>query len=201
MFPFISGDGVAAKTATPPTRIRVCMGGGKGFTHVVNMRYTAAATAHVLTLMRGASRAKVPGGAAAAETSLVLDTGLIDGAGGDVAASDVVAVQLDNGTWHVSAVTSYTAATRTLVLTTAIPTGRTVLAGGKIVCYGDPGDAMHADQKYNAGAAATVNYPSVAGGVMSLCKASRSDEPIIFDSPNTTNAGTLEYGNVGNTLS
>lgn len=201
MFPFITGDGVATKTQTAGTRINAVLGGGPGFTHLVNLRYTDTGTAHTLTIMRGASRAKVTTAVAAAGTSLVLDAALTDGAGNAVAANDYVAVQLDNGTWHLSLVTSWTAATLTLVLTTAVPTGRSILAGGKIVCYGVAGDAMHADQQYTGGAGSSaVNVPAVAGGVMSLCKAPKPNEPLIFDSNNATNAGTLNYANVGQTM-
>lgn len=201
MINFFSGDGIAKQTQNAGTRIQRALGGGPGFTHLVNMRYTDSGTAHTLTIMRGASRAKVASAVAAGGTSVITDVGLVDGAGNVIAASDVVAIQLDNGTWHVSTVSSYTAATLTIVLATAIPTGRSVLVGAKIVNYGAAGDAMHAQQQYVSVATSTaVNVPAVTGAVLSLCKASGGSEPLIFDSDNASNAGTLNYANVGQTL-
>jgi hypothetical protein len=201
MMPFISADGVAKFTAVLGTAFQATLGGGIGFTHVINFSYKDLGTLHTLTLMRGASRGKVLGQVLAAGATLVVDTALTDGAGNAIAASDFVAVQLDNGMWHRSVVTSWTAATLTLVLTTAVPTGRKILDGAKIVCYGVAADAMHADQQYAGGVASTdVNVPRVSGSVMSLCKAPSSNEPIIFNSDNPTAAGTLNYANVAQTL-
>lgn len=202
MINFFSGDGIAKCTETAATRIRRILGGGPGFTHLVNMRYTDGGTAHVLTILRGTSRGKVVAPVAAAGTSVQVDTALTDGLGNAIAASDLVAIQLDDGTWHLSAVTTYVAATLTIsVLATAIPTGRSVLAGAKIVCYGVQSDANHANQVYAGGSSsAAVNFPAVTGAVLSLCKAPRSGEPLVFDSDNATNAGTLNYANFGQTM-
>lgn len=198
MFNFVTGGGVAKKTANAGTRIQFPIGGDYGFTHMVNMRYTDTGTSHTLTIMRGASRGKVLGDVAAGATSVIVDTALTDGAGNAIAASDLIAAQLDNGTWHVSQVTSWTASTLTIVLTTAVPTGRTIKDRSKIVCYGVAGDAMHADQQYVGGAASSaVNTPAVAGAVLSHCKATGSNEPLLFDSDNSTNAGTVNYINYG----
>lgn len=199
MLSFTSGDGFANQTQTAGTRIQRVLGGGLGFTHLVNLRYTDSGTAHTVTIMRGASggRGKVVGSVAAGGTSVVVDTALTDGGGNAIAASDIVCVKLDNGTWHISTVSSWTAGTLTIVLTTAVPTGRTILDGAKIVNYGVAGDSMHSTQQYTMGAGSSaVNIPAVAGGVLSLCKASGSNEPLVIDSNNASNAGTINYANI-----
>lgn len=196
MLSIVSADGVAKFTQSAGTINRVALGGlcGKLFTHVTNIRYTDTGTAHTLTLMRGATRTSVVGAVAAAGTAVVLKEALYDGAGNAMAASDVIAIQLDNGTWHLDLVSAIS--TTSLTLTTAVPTGRSILDGAKIVCYGVPGDTMHANQQYDGGSgSAAVNIPAVAGTAPSLCKASSSNEPIIFSSNNASNAGTLNYAN------
>lgn len=197
MFPFVTADGVAKHTQSAGTRIRVALGGlcGKLFTHVCNLRYSDTGTAHTLTLMRGATRTTAVGAVAAGATAVTMAAALFDGAGNVMAASDVIAIQLDNNTWHVDIVSAVS--TTALTLTTAVPTGRSIPDGAKIVCYGVAGDAMHANQQYTAGSGtAAVNVPAVAGTQPSLCKGATSNEPIIFDSNNATNAGTLDYAGV-----
>jgi hypothetical protein len=203
MMGFVSGDGLSKATASAGTRIRLPAGGKAGglYSHIVNLRYTDTGTAHTLTMMRGASRAKVVGALAAAATSVVVDAALTDGDGNALAASDVVALPMDNGEWHVSAVSAWNATTKTITLTTAIPSGRSVADGARIVSYGAPGDTYHARYQFTGGAgSAAVNFPAVSGSVMSLCKAPALNEPIILDSNNATNAGTVEYVNIGYSL-
>lgn len=200
MIHFRGGDGYGKKTETAGTRIQKLLGGYGGsslFTHVLNMRYTAQGTAHTLTLMRGASRGRVASDLAAAGTALVSDVALTDGAGNAPANLDFVAVRLDNGDWHLSRISAWSAATLTLTLETAIPTGRTAKKGARIVMYGVAGDAMHADRQFTGTASATTNFPVLAGQELSLCRATAPGEPILFDSDNATAAGTLEYAQVG----
>lgn len=201
MIGFLTGDGIAKQTQNAGTRIRRIFYGGVGFTHLVNFRYTDTGTAHTLTIMRGASRSNAAAAVAAAGTSLITLDKLIDGAGNDIATSDVIAVQLDDGTWHLTTVSALDTAKTTITMADAIATGRSVPVNSKVVCYGVQSDAMHANQQYTGGSGSSaLNVPAVAGAVLSLCKAPHSNEPLVFDSDNATNAGTLNYANFANTL-
>lgn len=194
----IGGDGYGKKTAAANTRIQYLVGGvGSLFTHLLNIRVATLATAHVLTVMRGASRTKVTTDLAAAGTSLVIDEALTDGDGNAIAANDLVAVQLDNGTWHLSLVTSWTVGTLTLVLTTAIPTGRTARRGARVVNYGVAGDTWHSLRQFDLAASSTNQFPAVAGAVESLVRASAPGEPLLIDIDNATNASTVATTSVG----
>lgn len=198
MIAFHTGDAVAKKTQNAGTLIKATLFGGFGFTHLINMRYTDTGTAHTLTIMRGATRTKAAAPVAAAGTSLIVLDLLYDGDGNVIATSDVIAIQLDNGRWHQTTVSALDTAKTTITLVNAVPTGRTILEGAKVVCYGVAGDTFHADYIYVGGASsAAVNYPAVTGAALSMCKASAANEPLIFDSNNATNAGTLNYANVG----
>lgn len=195
---FVGGAGYGKKTEAAGTSIRQLIGGvGSLFTHLLNIRIATLGTAHVLTVMRGASRTKTTTDLAAAGTSLVVDAALTDGDGNAIAASDCVAVQLDNGTWHFSTVTSWTPGTLTIVLATAIPTGRTARRGGKVVCYGVAGDTYHTDYKFDLAASSTNQFPEVAGAVVSIVRASAPGEPLLTDIDNGTAASTIKATNVG----
>ena len=194
----IGGDGYGKKTAAANTRIQFLVGGvGSLFTHLLNIRIATLATAHVLTVMRGGSRSKVTSDLAAAGTALVVDDALTDGDGNAIAANDLLAVQLDNGTWHLSLVTSWTAGTLTLVLTTAIPTGRTARRGARVVNYGVAGDTWHSLRQFDLAASSTNQFPAVAGAVESLVRASAPGEPLLIDIDNPTNASTVATTSVG----
>jgi hypothetical protein len=193
----LGGDGYGKLTQTAGTRIRLLVGGVGGlFTHLNNLRYTSAGTAHTLTIMRDASVAKAASALAAAGTSLVVDTALTDGDGNAIAASDVVAVKLNTGEWHLSVVTSWTANTKTIVLTTAIPAGKSVLKGAPVACYGVAGDTFHASRQLLPAVSVTTNYPVVSGDDVSLCRSRSPGVPLLIDSDNPTAAGTLEMANV-----
>lgn len=194
----IGGDGYGKKTAAANTRIQYLVGGvGSLYTNLLNIRVATGVTAHILTVMRGASRTKITTDLAAAGTSLVIDEALTDGDANAIAANDLVAVQLDNGSWHLSLVTSWTVGTLTLVLTTAIPTGRTAKRGARVVNYGVPGDTYHALRQFDLTASATNQLPAVAGAVESLCRSAAPGEPLLLDIDNATNASTVAYANVG----
>jgi hypothetical protein len=194
MITFLGGDGKTKLTAAANTRIQIACGGYGGdlFTHILNFRYTPGATTHTGTFMRGASRAKVASDLAAAGTALVLDAAVTDGAGNAPANLDVFAVRLDNGDWHVSTISAWSAGTLTATLNTAIPTGRTAKKGAKVVCYGVAGDTMHNQNQVTLTTGSTFQLPVLAGQHVSIVRASAPGEPIIFDSDNATNAGTVD---------
>src|SRR4051812_6920332 len=120
----LGGDGYGKLTQTAGTRIRLLVGGAGGlFTHLNNLRYTSAGTAHTVTIMRDASTAKAASALAAAGTALIVDTALTDGDGNIPANLDCFAVKLNTGEWHFSTISAWNAGTKTATLNTAIPTG------------------------------------------------------------------------------
>jgi len=178
------------------TRIRVLVPGDPhGFTYLTFVRYTAAGTAHTLTMMRGQTHAKAAAAAAAAAVAVVVDTAMLDGAGNALAANDLVAIELDDGSWHLGIVdtSGWDAGTKTITLTsgTAIPAGRSVLLGGAVVSYGIAGDANHANFTLTGTASVSSNFPAVANAGP-LCKSPYRNSPIIVDSDNATATGTIE---------
>lgn len=199
MIQMIGGDGYGKLTQNAGTRIRRLLGGVGGlFTHLLNMRYTDSGTAHTLTIMRGASRAKTTAAVAAAGTSVVVDTALTDGDANAIAANDCLGIRLDNGTWHFSTVSAWDSTTKTITLNTAVPTGRSILKGAAVVCYGVAGDTYHSNQQFTGGSGASAtNFPPANTPDVSLVRASYPGEPLLFDSDNATNAGTLNNIEVG----
>lgn len=191
--PVRSMFGFGRKTQTAGTVItQVCPGKRGCFTYVTFMRYTNAATDHLLTLMRSASNGLVTTAVAAAGTAVIVDTALTDGGTNAIAANDYISIEMDDGTFHTDIVSAWNSSTKTITLTTAVPTGRSILAGAKVWCYGVPGDSYHAAYQFDPITAnASANFPAVAN-YGPLIKSRTKGEPIIFYSGNATNAGTLE---------
>lgn len=192
----IAAFGRGKATATAGTRIRALVPGDEhGYTYLTFVRYTAAGTAHTVTMMRGQSFSSAAAAAAAAAVAVTVNDALLDGAGNALAAADVVAIELDNGDWHLGVIDTggWNGTTKVLTLTagTAIPAGRSVPVGARVISYGVAGDSGHAAYTLTAGASATTNYPAVANAGP-LCKSYSRHEPIIVDSDNATAAGTLE---------
>lgn len=169
---------------------------------VTKLAYRSAGTAHDVFLMRPVAHQTVATSVAAAGTSVVLDAILQDAAGGnDVAANDYIAVQLDNGVWHLSTVSSWTEATLTLVMNTAVPTSRSIRAGTKVYLFGISTDAWN--QKFETTASVVTEYADPAAGVFqaglpsSLFAEGTYDnrsgfgDPVLFYSGNATAAGFL----------
>ena len=194
----IGSEGAGKITETAGTRIRRLIGGKGGcFTHLLNMRYTAGATAHTITVMRGQSYTTLSAAALAAQADVVLTAAITDGTNA-VAANDLVAIKKPDGSWHLGLVSAWTAGTLTLTLTANVPTGG-FNKGAAVICYGVAGDSGHDNYKFAAGSGATTNYPAVENGG-SLIRSRRQNEPLIIDSDNATNAGTLENATVGHAV-
>lgn len=191
--PARGGFGFGRKTASANTVITQTTSSKRGlYTYVTFMRYTNGNTDHLLTLMRSASDGLVTTEVAAAGTAVIVDTALTDGAAGAIAANDYVAIQLDDGTWHTDLVSAWNSTTKTITLTTAVPTGRTIKVGAPVFCYGVPGDTYHAAYQFDPITAnATANFPAVANAGP-VIKSRKRGEPIIFYSGNATAAGIME---------
>lgn len=191
----IAAFGRGKKTEAAATRIRALVPGDRhGFTYLTFLRYTAAATAHTLTMMRGHSFSRTTT-AIASGVTVVVEDALTDAAGNALAAADVVAIQLADDSWHLGVVDTggWNAGTKTITLTAGTTLTGTVgvAAGGRVISYGVAGDSGHANYTLTAGASATTNYPAVANSGP-LAKSAQRNEPIIVDSDNATAAGTLE---------
>lgn len=192
----IGGGGIGKATEAAGTRIRAILGGAGGlFTHLRNFQYTPGATTHLATVMRDASGAKAASALAAAGTALVVDTALTDGDGNAIAANDVLAIKLNDGTWHLSTISAWSAGTKTATLNTAVPTNKSVLKGAPVFCYGVEGDTFHAKNTFDLTTGATRTFPNTDTGEVSLTRGRSPGAPLILSSDNATNAGTLNYAN------
>lgn len=192
----LGGDGIGATTAAGGTRIRAVLGGVGGlFTHLRNFQYTPGATTHTGTVMRDASGAKAASALAAAGTALVVDAALVDGDGNAIAANDVLAIKLNTGEWHLSTISAWNSGTKTATLNTAIPTGKSVLKGAPVYCYGVEGDNWNLGRTFALTTGAARTFPNTDTGDVSLTRGRSPGAPLIISSDNATNAGTFNYVN------
>ena len=184
----LSGWGRGKKTEAAGTAILVMIPGmPKKYTQATFLRYTSGATEHTGTFMKGQSYATLTENAAASQAVVKVSSALLDGAGNAIAAGDNVAVDLGNGVWHLT--TFSTASGLTYTLASNLPSA--ALKGAAIISYGIAGDSGHADYTFTLPAAATTPFPATANSGP-LIRSNRKNEPILFSSNNTTNAGTIE---------
>lgn len=183
-----------------------------GFTHLTQAVYTAAATAHTLVVMRPFNWAVVASDVAAnaQAVTLLTDPGVYSTsfkyplppeAGGVVAsvadnaiaASDYVAVQLRDGTWHVSAVTSVSGLAVTMTTATPNVTGGGIEAGSIMFFFGASGDSnpqtgqAHVSFLTVANARTSLLPDAAYGSVSGL----NPGDPLLLYSANASNAGTI----------
>lgn len=184
-----------------------------GYTCLDQVSYLDSGTAHDLVAMRPLNWAVVSGDVAANGTVVTLLTdpgayattykyslppeasGLVATVSNNaVAANDYVAVQLRDGTWHTSVVTSVSGLA--LTLTTAVPnvTGGGVEDGSTLYFFGISTDTNpatgRAHDKFKSGASsARVELLSTKTGV--TYQTYSPGDPILLYSANATNAGIL----------
>jgi hypothetical protein len=175
--------------------------------------YTAAATAHTLTVMRPFNFTKLTAAAAASQAvvniaanpgnySALAQNGVTPRTGNNLmAANDFVAYQASDGTWVLDTVSSISSLAVTL--TTNVPTGgvaaNTVLWWFGIISDTNPNTALAHPQFALADSATTTfgsesdNTAGWLGSVpgLSCLGMSGVGEPLILHSGNATNAGTL----------
>jgi hypothetical protein len=184
----------------------------QGYTHITQLTYTASTTAHTVVVMRPLNYAMITTAVAANSATVVLDADpgsystayrydLPTAAAGKpscaannlIAASDYVAFQLRDGTWHVSAVTSVSGLTLTLTTSTPNVTGGGSDANIPLFFFGASTDT---NPQTNA---AHVSFLSVASARTDLISnvgfgdvpALNSGDPLLVYSANATAAGTL----------
>ena len=183
------GDGIGKTTATAGTAIVACAAGKAGaYCNVVKLANTAGATAHTGYLMRDASGTYLTSAAAASQAVINVAAALTDGSGNAVASGDYIAVQLDNGNWHVATFSSAS----TLAYTLGTNLSAAASAGNKVFCYGVVGDTFHANYSFALASGAQTVIPS--GDVTGCVVRGRSlGAPVLFYNDNATNASTLDY--------
>lgn len=186
--------GVGGLTENAGTRIQVGIPGmPNAQTYLSLIAYKDAGTAHTITVMRKVSETTTTAATSASGTviNITADPGTGTGPGA-IAASDVVAIKLTDGSWHFSAVSSVTSLAVTL--STALPSTAGCASGARFLFYGAPSDTVHNSWKFTGGSGSSTTYfPSNNGGLPYGClaRSKGADEPLVVDSNNASNAGTF----------
>ena len=184
------GNGQGTKTATAGTKIRYLMQPNiNGYTRVTKIVYTAAGTAHTLTLLRPIGRSTASAAAAASATALPVAAEM-GPSGNALAANDLIAVRETDGVTRFYTVSAVPGGYPGNVTINALVAG--VALGGKIWNFGVEADTNPADGNAHPAVAGTASvtstYQDSDGGVVATFA---KDDPILFTSDNATAAGTL----------
>jgi len=184
------------------------------FTHIDTLLYTTGATAHKVGVMRPLNWTTFAAAVAKNATSITLTAdpgvfstnykyatpgGVVPALADDtIATGDYVAYQLNDGTWQVDTIASGTFAGANLVLTTgtANVTGATIAKGNVLFFFGIIGDSDPATglgQWQTTLALSTVRASLLQESVLGGLKSFHRGDPMIFYSPNTTNAGLMNH--------
>ena len=189
---------------------------GEGITHLTALAVTNGDTAMTVSIVRPKNYTWVATANAANSTTLVLyddpgiystnykygsnlTTGTAAVADNGIAASDWIAVQLTDGTWHVSKVTSVS--TLTLTLTTATPnvTGGGAAVGSPVYFFGVAADKDPATGVVGISTSVAAVATSLAGYKVwnetscGFFSSLHPGDPMLFFNPNTTHLLTLDY--------
>lgn len=169
---------------------------------LTSLIYTPAGTAHDLTLMRCIAEVQTTAAAAAAATSLVLNSASFPsntGAGTqDLASGDYVIVEYSDGTFGMHLVSNLSTLTITI---NAIPSGKAVNSGASVWIMGAAADTLfHMTLKTIA--STRMTYQDFSSGVIEsgftvgsgIFERDGVGDPIAFLSANGTAAGTLNFG-------
>lgn len=185
------------------------------FTHVTDLWYTSLTTAHSLYVMRPLNWTYTVAAVSSNTTAVTLaydpgtwatagiyKYGIPEGgtvpnfANNVMAASDVLAYQLNDGTWQIDTVSSISSLA--LVLGTGTPnvTGAGIAAYSPIFWFGAVGDtdpATGAIHPLIDSVAATALRLQAQGTYGSLWSGLHRGDPLVFVSSNGTDAGILEH--------
>jgi hypothetical protein len=187
---------------------------GDAVAHVQEISYSTGATAHTIGILRPLNYTALKAALAPGATAIKLrtDPGLystnyeypsaagkpFNVADNPIAAGDFVMIQLADGKWHASAIASGTFAGDDLVLATAIPdiAGGGALEGQIVYFFGIVSDSNPADgsphPQVTLADGLTLNKSWSDFGV-GVVVALHPGDPMLFYSPNTTDAGTLHH--------
>lgn len=152
-----------------------------------HLAYTAAATAHTLSILYPGSlagcRTTASAAAAAAQKDVVCTDAPTDPAGNAAASGDHIAYQVSDGTWEFNTVASISSSTITLTnnIATAIP------EGAKIRIFGVVGDGQCFQFAAGSGGTTVVENNQTVVRVDSTYEG----DPVILQSNNASNAGFL----------
>jgi len=191
------------KTATAATIIQQNVPPiGVGYRSVLlRAVYTAAATAHTLSMLYPATSAgghapaaatllgsknTASAAAAAAQAVVNVTNTPLDPAGNAAAANDVVAYQVADGTWEFNTIASV--ATKAITLTTNLAKAMLIL--GKFRILGILADGYN--MQLPCGANATTEWEDENGVLMHP----DMNEPCVIQGSNGTNAGFLLQANI-----
>lgn len=156
-------------------------------TVVGSFRYRPTTTAHLLTIMVSQSDTVVTSDAAVGATTINVG-GVMNGFDGSaITANDYIIVQYEDGTWGAILVTSFAGTTITVPAL-----AQKILKNSKVFLMGVAAD--HPNRQFNT-LASTV-YDFVSGDFrVRAATSSKKESPLLFYSPNSTNAGFLEFLN------
>lgn len=183
------GNGVGGLTASAGTRIRFLIPPRvRGITRISKWVYTAGVTAHTLTAARPIGRTTASAAAAAGQAviNLTADPGV---SGNLIAANDLLAIRETDGVTRLYTVSSVSGLAITLTgnLTAGAAAGAAVWNFGIL---GDTDPVTGAAHPTLVGtASATSTFEDREGGVIA---GHLTDAPILVDSNNATNAGTIQ---------
>lgn len=185
----IGGNGIGKNTASAGTRIKVLIPPDtRGYTRITKIVYTAQATAHTLTIARPIGRTTASAYAASGQAVINL-TADPNPSGNAIATNDLLAIKETDNVVRLYTVSSV--ATLAITLTSNLSVG--VAQGAKVWSFGILGDSVpetgRAHDTLDGTASQTTEYEDREAG---LFASFYRDEPILFDSDNATNAGTLK---------
>lgn len=193
---FFGGQGDGGKTANAGTVIQYLVPPvKKAFTRITTVKYVDTGTAHALTFLRPLGKTTVAAAAAASQTdfSLTANPGTTAAYGGisnAIAGNDFVAIRTaSDGITRLYKVSSMASLVVTLTgnLTVALAVGDDVWFFGITTDSDGRSGSAHPALTGGAGSAEVTFSDTVNGIVSTLAH----DEPIMFNSANGTNAGTL----------
>ena len=181
-------------------------------TRILTVGYTTGATAHAVKILRPLNWTTLTAATEANGTviNLAADPGAYSTAfrfavpgskpanvaNNAIAGSDYVAVQTVDGLFHFSKVTSVS--TLAVTMTTALPniTGGGAASGAVVYFFGAPGDSDPNTGMAQPGVSIAANATldkTFAEANVGPVGALHYGDPLLFYSPNTTNAGTLDF--------
>lgn len=165
------------------------------YTKAKRIQITTGSTAHNHVFLKPATRTKLSADAAGGQAVVNVVAALLDGGGNAIASGDYVAVELADGSYHVTTFTS--AATLAYTLGANLPSA--AKKNGNVFCYGVAGDAFQ-DQIFSATVSLTDQViPALPERGDGLYICGMVDAPLIYYNANASNADTIkfiEYANV-----
>lgn len=185
--PIYVNDAYGTKTETAGTIIKRVIPPRSGArAKVGGLSYTAAATAHTLSVLTTVNTVSVASEAASGQAVVNISSVPTTFDGSIVAANDWFVLQYEDGTWDAHIVNSISGK----AVTFAANLSQKVLADSQAFFMGAPAD--HSDRQFTIDASQTL---TIAGGDdrLGFGTGSSNGTPILVHSTNATNAGLLRW--------